>query len=107
MVESFFGTALVSGFMPNPIAQKITPDHITQIITAQAQDSQASYADRKDSRRVVGGLLGLGSCLATIVIVVLALNNNTETLNEMVKVLAIFVGGAGSGYGISEFRRSR
>jgi hypothetical protein len=107
LVESAFQAAIYSGPFPNPIAQKLTPEHITQIIDATARDSQAEYDDRKHARPFLYGLLAFVSLLAAIVIIVLALEDKTDTLNEVIKLIAVFAGGAGSGFGFAEYRRTR
>jgi len=91
---------------PNPIAQKVTSDHITQIIGSRVRETELEYADRKHSRghSVVAFLVG--ATLLVILIIALALLNHSDLVDEILKLGAVLLGGFGGGYGYSEWRHS-
>ena len=72
-IASFFSSALTIGSMPNPISQKVTPEHITLMIKAQSTHHSEELSDRKDSRRFL--FFGFATVIASsmILICILAL----------------------------------
>ena len=102
VVQSVFAASW--GPIPNPILEKITPQHIDQVITLHAQESDRVYKDASESRHHVTLLLVLSMISALAIILVLSLAGQRDVLFELVKIAAPFVGGGGLGYGISEFR---
>ena len=101
-VEQFMSMAVGS---VNPIAQKITSEHITGLIGLIGQDHKAELADRKDKRRVyaIVGVLVLGAIVGFATLLVVKEKN--DLLGEVIKLTAIGVGSFAGGYGFGRIRR--
>ncbi len=100
-------TAVYSGPVPSPIAQKITSDHITQLITARNQDAAREYTDRKDTRRWTTILIGLCVIVGAGMVVFLVIAGQVDLADRLIERGILLGGGVGIGYGISEWRRRR
>ena len=97
---------MMSGVV-NPIAERVTPEHITDIIAGARHDTDLDYSDRKHSRLVA---VLFGSFLLTLVAVlaiVLVLLDSESLLREILLGVGLFSGGFGGGYGVSTLRRQR
>lgn len=71
-VDAFFASMMSVGPVPNPIAQKVTPEHIGQLIQGRNKETELHFADRRDSRRFAVGLFAFSSLLTSVLIVALA-----------------------------------
>lgn len=87
------------GFAPNPIAGKITSEHITQVIGNAESDSQRIYKSQWFS-------LGYAVlALAFLVFVFIYLPTvDKELFVEVLKLLLTFLGGLGAGFGIAKYK---
>lgn len=103
-IEAFFAAG-TWGPMPNPVAAKITPEHITKLLEVHGQENEREYSDRRDSRHwaVVSALLAIVA-LGGFVLALVGLGQ-TSLAGEFVKLAIAFGGGVGGGYGLSEWRR--
>lgn len=99
--------AVYSGPVPNPIAEKITSDHITQLITARNQDAEREHVDRKDTRRWATVLIGLCLVVGVGMVVFLVIAGQVDLADRLMERGILLGGGVGIGYGISEWRRRR
>lgn len=99
--------AVYSGPVPNPIAEKITSDHITQLITARNQDAEREHVDRKDTRRWATVLIGLCVVVGVGMVVFLVTAGQVDLADRLMERGILLGGGVGIGYGISEWRRRR
>jgi hypothetical protein len=89
----------------NPIAQKITSEHITGLIGLIGKDHDNELADRKDKRRVnaVVGVVVLAAVVGFATLLVVRENN--DLLGEVIKLAAIGAGSFVGGYGFGRIRR--
>lgn len=100
-VEQFMAMAVGS---VNPIAQKITPEHISGLIELAAKDNDNELADRRDTRRIFAGV-GIVGLLAIVGFAsLLAVKQNNDLLIEVIKLGGIGVGAFLGGYGIGRAR---
>ena len=101
-VEQFMSMAVGS---VNPIAQKITSEHITGLIGLIGKDHDNELADRKDKRRIYA-IVGIIVLLAVVgFATLLVVKENNDLLGEVIKLAAIGVGSFVGGYGFGRIRR--
>ena len=101
-VEQFFGAAMSIG---NPILQKITSEHISDLISLNKDDSQRRYADRREARRILA-VVGVVFLLVLVgFAVLLVVRDQRELLLELLKAAVLFLGGLGAGWGLQSFRQ--
>ena len=104
-VSRFFGATMTMGGIMNPIASKVTPQHITDMIALSGRESDHDFEDRKHSRLTLTLFAVFGIIALLVLIIVLAFQGMTELLFEIIKVIVIGAGGFSGGYGYSFFRR--
>lgn len=102
-MERFSSSPLVS-----PISEKINQQHITQILDIIEKDDERAFVHTRSARRYF---------LITLVIVlvffggltVFLVNKDVALYQELLKIIVIFGGGFGSGFGYKEYldRRSK
>jgi len=102
-VVSIIRQTMFSGIMGrrNPIADKISGEHITKMIDESAKDSEREYKEKKNQRWFVFGVILIGTALLIFLTLYLAKDNETTFMNILIPILA-FLGGMGAGYGISK-----
>lgn len=106
VIESLFAS-VTYGPVPNPLARKVTSEHIGKIIDHQDRGMQLEFEDRRDSRRW-GTLVAFGLVvILAVVVLTLALTNRTAALIEVLKAIVLIAGGFGTGFGFAEYRRQR
>ena len=102
-IEQFFSASMTMGMgIGNPITQKITPEHITDVIALKGREVDLEYGDRRHSRLVASVAIGFflvvfGAFLAYI--------KSNDLLLELIKIGAVLSGGFGGGYGVAYWRR--
>ena len=92
-MQRFSSSSLVS-----PISEKINEQHITQILDIVEKDDERAFADTQSARRYF---------LITLIIVlvffggltVFLVNKDVAVYQELLKIIIIFGGGFGSGFG--------
>ena len=96
--------SMMLGSMVNPIASRVTEQHITDIIgiTSREADytdrqSEREYADRKHSRNVGAILIGSVIVALTAIIMVLIFQGVLDFLREMAMLIIPALGGIGFG----------
>jgi hypothetical protein len=101
-VEQFMAMAVGS---VNPIAQKITPEHISGLIELAGKDNDNELADRRDTRRIyaVVGIVGLAAIVGFASL--LAVKEKNDLLVEVIKLGGIGIGAFLGGYGIGRARQ--
>lgn len=95
---------MMLGRVVNPIADKITPQHITDIIGITSREpeyadrqSEREYADRKHTRNWAGVLLGMAILAATALAIVLVYQGLLDFLRDMAMLIIPAIGGVGIG----------
>lgn len=105
IIESFFAAGMSIGPLAHPLAQKVTPEHIGQMIQARAKESELGFADRRDARRWAVGAFVFTGVTVVVLIAILAILGQNEALNDIIKIGVGALGGLGAGYGFAEWRR--
>jgi hypothetical protein len=106
-VESIFASAAFYGPVPNPIAQKVTSEHVGKLLENEARGTELEAADRKDARRFAVGFSAFIALLVVALILVLTLTDHADVLDDVIRALVLFGGGFGGGFGFSEWRHKR
>ena len=106
-VAQFIGshTSMTVGPAVNPIAEKVTAQHITDVIGLSGRRLDREFEDRKHSRMVFVLFAAFAVAILVGFSIFLAVQGMTDLLQEVIKGLVIFGGGFGAGYGFSAFRR--
>ena len=93
------------GGVVNPIAERVTSQHITDIIGFADRDSEREFSDRKYSRNT--SVLFSGFVLLVVVGLIfgLVLLASEELLRYVLIGVGSFMGGLGSGVGLSALRK--
>ena len=96
-VASIIKQTMISGVMrqSNPITEKITSDHITQIIDTSDKRDARDRSDKQKEQIYNLVLLTLG--LIFIGFLVVFLKDSPELLNKIIIAIIAFVGGFGAG----------
>ncbi len=96
-VASIIQQTMISGVMrrSNPIAEKITPDHITSIIDISDKQDIRDREDRKSDKRYNLALILIG--LVFIGFLIVFLQANEELLIKIIIGIVSFIGGFGFG----------
>ncbi len=96
-VASIIRQTMISGVMrkSNPIAEKITTDHITQIISKSDEQDKRDRDERNSERKYNISLVVLGLLFVGFLVVFLQTNENL-LINIIVAIIS-FIGGFGFG----------
>ena len=91
------------GPVRNPVLDKFTSDHITDIIRNDSKNDERDFQDSKANRRyrLAYVLIGL---ISFFVLTFPLLSIDKELYKQVLQVLAVFAGGFGAGYGIRRWR---
>jgi len=106
-IESFMSAAMSFGPVPNPLASKVTSEHISEFIKLHSRGLELDHDDSKDSRKHTSRIVLTTICLSTVIILALAISGKTDILLELIKAGIFVSGGFGGGYGYSEWRRRK
>lgn len=99
MMQMFSGR---SGPMSHPFFEKFTEGHIDKFLDYSQQDDQNQYKFHSSNRWFKLAYMGIS--VAGIIFILIFFSNDQQTLNEILKLLAIFGGGVGSGYGLRSLK---
>ena len=104
-IERYFSASMMAvGSIGNPILQKLTPEHISDLIALSSKEVETEHEDKKDTRRILA-VLGFAVLAAAVGFAcLLAVKQNNDLLIEVIKLGAIAVGGILGGYGIGRTR---
>lgn len=89
------------GPAPNPVAEKITENHITKILDNTAEENKRRAKDKIQSRifKFAATVLAVG----LFVFLTIFLKPDRDLYVEIIQLLAIFAGGFGAGYGVKAY----
>ncbi len=105
-IEQFFSASMTMGMgIGNPITQKITPEHITDVIALTGREVDLEYGDRRHSRLVASVAIGFFLVVLVVFGAFLAYIKSNDLLLELIKIGAVLSGGFGGGYGVAYWRR--
>ncbi len=99
MMQMFSGS---SGPMLHPLFEKFTEGHIDKFLDYSQQDDQNQYKYYSTNRWFKLAYVTIG--VAVLIFILVFFANEQETLNEILKLLVIFGGGVGSGYGLRSLK---
>ena len=103
IIETMVGV-ISTGPMQNPIVNKITSEHITQIINNNESQSQRTYEAQNTGRKYSLGYALLGSLLLSA-FAYITIPSNPEFFEQILEtIITLVIGGVG-GWGLSEYRR--
>jgi|SRR5690625_1486725 len=96
-IESVMRQTIISGVMRrgNPIADKITSEHITQLITKSDDQDRREWEERSRDRNYNLILVGIGVVFVSFLVVFL--KDNENLLLNLVLAIISFIGGFGFG----------
>ena len=102
-VEMFMGQMIRSGSMPSPFWEKITPEHVTQVIESNDMATRLTIEDKQKCRYfnvvyIILGLVALGFLVLTLK------GSNPDLLDKLITIALSFVGGMGAGWGLARRR---
>lgn len=92
-----------SGQLPSPIASKINEKHIDKILDLAKDDSQNEFKNKKANRRYTLFYILIFVALFAFLTVFL-LPETKEVYIDILKILVVFAGGLGSGYGLKTLK---
>jgi hypothetical protein len=102
VMEIGFSMQRFSGPVPLPFLTKINETHISKILELAEKDDERAFADTQSSKRYILAYVLIFSVLFVFATVFLV-GQNTELYKEMLKLLAMFLGGLGSGFGLKGY----
>ena len=88
------------GAPPNPLANKITSEHIDKIIESSEKDSEREFKSKWFT--LIYSVLALGFLVFVFIYLPTI---DKDLFKEVLKILLTFLGGLGTGFGISKFRQ--
>ena len=84
----------------DPIVEKITPEHLTQMFEAAAKDEQAKRKLQSQGQWI--NLAYVVLALASFVFIVVYLRSDSDLLIRVITITASFIGGIGAGFTLSK-----
>lgn len=102
-VTSIIRQTMIAGVLgrKNPIADKITSDHIDKILDGSEKNSEREYNEKKNQRWFIFAIILVGIALLIFLTVYLAKDNEATFMKILIPILA-FLGGMGAGYGVAK-----
>ena len=84
--------------MPSPFWEKITPEHVTQVIESNDMATRLTIEDKQKCRYfnvvyIILGLVALGFLVLTLK------GSNPDLLDKLITIALSFVGGMGADWG--------
>lgn len=95
-----------SGPFPPQFFEKINEQHISKILEIAEKDEERSFEDAKSSRKYNFGYVLIFTGLLVFLTVFLVYKD-VELYKEVFKLLIVYGGGLGSGFGINQWMRRR
>ena len=92
----------ISAPRQHPIAAKINESHIDKILELAGKDDERSHEDVKEARKYNFAYVVISFGVFIFLTIFLA-NSNTELYKEILKLLAVFAGGFGGGFGVKSY----
>lgn len=92
--------SMTLGSIVNPIASRVTSQHITDLIGITRREVDLEYSDRKHNRIVWATIIVIGVLCITAIAIVLIYNGLLDFLLEALRLVAPIIGGVGIGVAI-------
>ena len=96
-----------SGPLPNPLLEKLTPEHITSLIDTADRNRARALEDRKHSRKWSAIIMALVVIPIGLLLGYFAFLQQNSLVAEIIKLAAVGLGGFGGGYGFARWRGSQ
>lgn len=106
VITQFMGEMRRSGPVASPLMEKLTSEHIDQLIELTNEDSKLEYRDAQQRRKYSIVYSLIGSALFVFLVIYLS-SSNPDLLEALIGYLIAFLGGLGGGYGIKSWRDRR
>jgi hypothetical protein len=106
LIGSFLSIERYSGPFPRQFFEKINEQHISKILEIAEKDEERSFEDVKSSRKYSFGYVLIFTSLL-IFLTVFLVYKDIELYKEVFKLLIVYGGGLGSGFGINQWMRRR
>ena len=87
----------ISGTMPNPLAEKLTPEHLDKMIEYTETESQREDKQLTAHRKFGFLYYLIGIAVVTTVLLVLIFRSETDLVLQILSVIGAFGGGFGVG----------
>ena len=92
----------VTAPLQNPLARKITPEHISRIIDLSEKDSTNAYKDTRASRRFAFGYVLIFVGLFVFLTIFLT-PLDKDLYQSIITFLLTFLAGVGGGFGVKSY----
>ncbi len=103
----FAATASTTIRAENPLLDRFTGEHITEIISLQRDHLGLDYQDRKHSRWLLLGFVAFVILVSVGFGTFLAIQSLDGLLADLITKVSIGLGGFGAGWGVSSYRSRR
>ena len=104
-IERIFAFLSHTGPAPNPIAEKMTPEHISEIISSRRAETSRDYEDKKHARLSLVWFLVFVVTVGCILTVALILSGHDNFAVQVLDKALFTASGFGAGFGVAEWRR--
>ena len=94
-IEAFFAASRSFGPSPNPLLQKLTPEHIHKVLDLQRKNDESEHLERTSQRRYALIYFSIIMVLIVFVLIVFGMIKNNPTL--LTGVLSAILGSGGGG----------
>ena len=101
VLQAFFAKTSIA----NPIADRITSEHVSTMLSLRAEERRMDYGDRRHSRWLFTGFAVFVIIVAVGFSVFLADRQQDALLTDLLTKLIIALGGFGAGWGASSYFR--
>ncbi len=102
IVEVGFSMQRFAGPIPSPLLSKINETHISKILEIAEKDDERSFADAQLSKRYLFAYI-LIFCGMFVFATIFLVGKDPGLYKEILKLLAAFLGGLGSGFGLKGY----
>lgn len=102
VMEFGFSMQRFSGPVPPAFFSKINEKHISKILEIAEKDDERSFANAQSSKRYIFASI-LVFCAMFVFATVFLVGHDKELYQEILKLLAVFLGGLGSGFGFKGY----
>jgi hypothetical protein len=102
VVEIGFSMQRFAGPLPPPFLTKINEEHISKILESADKGDERSFTDAQSSKKYILLYVLIFSALFVFATVFLV-GKDVELYKEILKLLAVYLGGLGSGFGLKGY----
>ncbi len=103
--ETFAAFMQFQGPAPNPLMRKITADHVTKMIDGAEKDNERHYTDRREGRGHSKFLIVVCGIFILAMSGLFLWASQAQLLDKLLQFGIVFIGGVGTGVGLSKRRK--